>query len=111
MLSPSPTEEVCGADEGQYNTRAVRSQGAFDVQGIRASQTTDPRAKQTRPSGSARRQARVIQGLATATLLARHFIWEKWWSVFLSQSFLGGLLPPAAALPLTSLLRTLAAGG
>ena len=33
---------------------AVLPQGAFDVQSIRATQTADPRAKQTRPSGPAR---------------------------------------------------------
>ena len=34
-------------------------QGAFYVQSIRATQTADPRSKQTRPSGPARRSARV----------------------------------------------------
>ena len=38
-----------GADEGRYNALAVLPQGAFDVQSIRTSQTTDPWAKQTRP--------------------------------------------------------------
>ena len=59
MLSPWSTGEVCGADEGRYNTRVVLPPGAFDVQSIRAAQTADPRAKQTRPSGPARRSARV----------------------------------------------------
>ena len=59
MLSPSSAAEVCGADEGRYNTGAVLPQGAFDVQSIRAPQTADPRAKQTHPSGPARRSARV----------------------------------------------------
>ena len=59
MLSPSSTGEVCGADEGRYNTGTVLPPGAFDVQSIRAAQTADPRAKQTRPSGPARRSARV----------------------------------------------------
>ena len=59
MLSPSSAAEVCGADEGRYNTGAVLPQGAFDVQSIRASQTTDPWAKQTHPSGPARRSVRV----------------------------------------------------
>ena len=59
MLSPSSAAEVCGADEGRYNARAVLPQGAFDVQSIRASQTADPRAKQTHPSGPTRRSARV----------------------------------------------------
>ena len=55
MLSPSSAGEVCGADEGRYNTGAVLPQGAFYVQSIRAAQTADPRAKQTHPSGPARR--------------------------------------------------------
>ena len=59
MLSPSSAGEVCGADAGGYNAVAVLPQGASDVQSIRASQTADPRAKQTRPSGPARRSARV----------------------------------------------------
>ena len=59
MLSPSSAGEVCGTDAGRYNTAAVLSQGAFDVQSIRAAQTADPRSKQTRPSGPARRSARV----------------------------------------------------
>ena len=59
MLSPSSAAEVCEADAGRYNTRAVLPQGAFYVQSIRASQTADPRSKQTRPSGLARRSARV----------------------------------------------------
>ena len=59
MLSPSAAAEVCGADAGRYNTRAVLPPGASDVQSIRATQTADPRAKQTRPSGPARGSARV----------------------------------------------------
>ena len=55
MLSPSAAAEVCGADAGQYNTGAVLPPGASYVQSIRAAQTADPRAKQTRPSGPARR--------------------------------------------------------
>ena len=34
---------------GRYNAVAILPQGAFDVQSIRTSQTTDPWAKQTRP--------------------------------------------------------------
>ena len=49
MLSPSSAAEVCGADDGRYNAVPVLPQGASDVQSIRAAQTTDPRAKQTRP--------------------------------------------------------------
>ena len=72
MLSPSSAAEVCEADARRYNTGAVLPQGAFYVQSIRAAQTADPRSKQTRPSGPARRSARVkIQGLATAN-------WRKW---------------------------------
>ena len=59
MLSPSSAAEVRAADEGRYNTGAVLPPGAFDVQSIRAAQTADPRAKQTRPSDPARRSARV----------------------------------------------------
>ena len=55
MLSPWSTGEVCGADAGRYNTGTVLPPGAFDVQSTRAAQTADPRAKQTRPSGPARR--------------------------------------------------------
>ena len=74
MLSPSSAAEVCGADVGRYTAGTVLPQGAFYVQSIRATQTADPRAKQTRPSGPARRSARVkIQGLATAN-------WRKWTS-------------------------------
>ena len=61
---PASAAEVCAADAGRYNTRAVLSKGAFDVQSIRASQTADPRAKQTHPSGPARRSARVNAKLA-----------------------------------------------
>ena len=59
MLPPSSAGEVCGADAERYNTGAVLPPGASDVQSIRAAQTADPRAKQTRPSGPARRSARV----------------------------------------------------
>ena len=59
MLPPSSAAEVCGADEGRYNAGAVLPQGASDVQSIRAAQTADPRAKQTHPSGPARRSARI----------------------------------------------------
>ena len=62
MLSPSSAAEICGANEGRYNTLAVLPQGAFDVQSIRAAQTADPRAKQTRP----RPRTKVGQGKSTA---------------------------------------------
>ena len=68
MLAPSSAAEVCGADEGRYNARAVLPQGASDVQSIRASQTADPRAKQTHPSGPARRSARVNSKLGDGEL-------------------------------------------
>ena len=68
MLSPSSAAEVCGADEGRYNAVAVLSQGAFDVQSIRASQTADPRAKQTRPLWSCTKVGQgKIHGLGTTT--------------------------------------------
>ena len=68
MLAPSSAAEECGADEGRYNARAVLPQGASDVQSIRASQTADPRAKQTHPSGPARRSARVYSKLGDGEL-------------------------------------------
>ena len=55
MLSPASAARTSAADAGRYNTRVVLPPGAFYVQSIRASQTADPRAKQTRPSGPARR--------------------------------------------------------
>ena len=68
MLSPWSTGEVCGADAGRYNTGAVLPPGESDVQSIRASQTADPRAKQTHPSGPARRSARVNSKLGDGEL-------------------------------------------
>ena len=59
MLSPASAARTSAADAGRYNTRAVLPPGASDVQSIRATQTADPRAKQTRPSGPARGSARV----------------------------------------------------
>ena len=59
MLSPSSAGKACGADAGRHNAGAILPQGASDVQSIRAAQTADPRAKQTHPSGPARRSARV----------------------------------------------------
>ena len=59
MLSPSSAGEACGADAGRHNAVAILPPGASDVQSIRAAQTADPRAKQTRSSGPARRSARV----------------------------------------------------
>ena len=59
MLSPASAGEACGADAGRHNAGAVLPQGASDVQSIRAAETADPRAKQTHPSGPARKSARV----------------------------------------------------
>ena len=68
MLSPSSAGEVCEADAGRYNTGAVLPQGALYVQSIRTAQTADPRSKQTRPSGPARRSARVNSRLGNGEL-------------------------------------------
>ena len=68
MLSPCSAAESCGADAEGYNARTVLPQGASDVQSIRASQTADPRAKQTHPSGPARSRLGSMQGQATAAL-------------------------------------------
>ena len=103
MLSPSSAAEVCGADEGRYNTGAILSQGAFDVQSIRASQTADPRAKQTHPSGPARRLAKVNSrpgdGDSVGSMPAGRFHLGEVVESFLSQPLLAGLLLPAAAPP------------
>ena len=106
---PRPAAEVCGTDEGQYNTRAVWSQGAFDVQSIRASQTADPRAKQTHPFGPARRSARVNTRSGDGdsppgSMPAGCFHLEEVVESFLGQPLLAGL--PAAVLPRASPLRT-----
>ena len=68
MLSPSSAAEVCEADARRYNAGTVLPQGAFDVQSIRATQTADPRSKQTHPSGPARRSARVNSRLGNGEL-------------------------------------------
>ena len=103
MLSPSSAAEVCRADEGRYNTRAVLSQGAFDVQSIRASQTADPRAKQTHPSGPGRRLAKVNSrpgdGDSIGSMPAGRFHLGEVVESFLSQPLLAGLPLPAAAPP------------
>ena len=73
---PASAAEVRGADAGRYNAGAVLPQGASDVQSIRASQTADPRAKQT-PSGPTRRSARVNSkpgdGGSPGSMTARRF--------------------------------------
>ena len=95
MLSPSLAAEVCGADAGRYNAGAVLPQGASDVQSIRAAQTADPRAKQTHPSDSARRSARVNSrpgdGDSPGSIPAGRFRWGEVLETFLSQPLLAGL--------------------
>ena len=99
MLSPASAAEVCGADEGRYNAGTVLPPGAFDVQSIRAAQTADPRAKQTHPSGPARRAARVNKRLgdggSPGSMTAGRFHSEKVVESFLGQPPLAGL-PPLA---------------
>ena len=105
MLSPASAAEVCGADEGRYNAGAVLSQGASDVQSIRAAQTADPRTKQTRPSGPARRSARINSrpgGGSPGSMPAERFHLGEVVESFLSQPLLAGLSPPAAAPPLST---------
>ena len=114
MLSPSAATEVCGADEGRYNAGAVLPQGAFDVQSIRASQTADPRAKQTHPFGPARRSARVNSRSGDGdsppgSMPAGRFHLEEVVESFLGQPLLAGL--PAAALQRASPPRTWAGVG
>ena len=96
MLSPSSAAEVCGADEGRYNAGTVLPQGAFDVQSIRTSQTADPRAKQTHPSGPARRSARINSRLGDGgfpgSMTAGRFHLGEVVESFLCQ-------PPLAGLP------------
>ena len=93
MLSPSSAGEVCGADAGRYNAGAILPQGASDVQSIRAAQTADPRAKQTHPSSSARRSARVNtkpgDGDSPGSMPAGRFRWGEVLETFLSQPLLG----------------------
>ena len=99
MLSPSSAPHTSAADEGRYNAGTVLPQGAFDVQSIRASQTADPRAKQTRPSGPARRSARINKRLgdggSPGSMTAGRFHSEKVVESFLGQPPLAGL-PPLA---------------
>ena len=99
MLSPSSAGEVCGADEGRYNAGTVLPQGASDVQSIRASQTADPRAKQTHPSDPARRSARVNKRLgdggSPGSMTAGRFHSGEVVESFLGQPPLAGL-PPLA---------------
>ena len=99
MLSPSSAAEVCGADARRYNAGTVLPPGAFDVQSIRAAQTADPRAKQTRPSGPARRAARVNtkpgDGGSPGSMTAGRFHLGEVVGSFLGQPPLAGL-PPLA---------------
>ena len=113
MLSPASAAEVSGADAGRYNTGAVLPQGAFDVQSIRASQTADPRAKQTRPSGPARWSSKVNSrpddSDSPGSMPGGRFHLEEVVESFLGQPLLAGL--PAAALQRASPLRTWAGVG
>ena len=99
MLSPSSAGEVCGVDAGRYNAGTVLPQGASDVQSIRASQTADPRAKQTHPFGPARRSARVNtrrgDGDSPGSMPARRFHLGEVVESCLAQSLLAGRPPPA----------------
>ena len=113
MLSPSSAPHTSAADEGRYNTGTVLPPGASDVQSIRATQTADPRAKQTHPSGPARRSARVNSrsgdGGSPGSMPAGRFHLEEVVESFLGQPLLAGL--PAAALQRASPLRTWAGVG
>ena len=86
MLSPASAAEVRAADAGRYNAGTVLPPGASDVQSIRAAQTADLRAKQTRPSDPARRSARVNtrsgDGDSPGSMTAGRFHSEKCWRVF-----------------------------
>ena len=99
MLSPSSAPHTSAADEGRYNAGTVLPQGAFDVQSIRATQTADPRAKQTHPSGPARGSVRVNKRLgdggAPGSMTAGRFHSEKVVESFLGQPPLAG--PPPLA--------------
>ena len=103
MLSPASAPHTSAADEGRYNAGTVLPQGAFDVQSIRASQTADPRAKQTHPSGPARGSARVNKRPGNKALgcgspgsmTAGRFRWGEVVESFLGQPLLAGL--PAVA--------------
>ena len=114
MLSPSSATEVCGADAEGYNARTVLPQGASDVQSIRASQTADPRVKQTRPSGPARRSVRVntrpSDGDSPGSMPAGRFYLGEVVESFLGQPLLAGLPALAATLPRASPLGTWAGG-
>ena len=115
MLPPSSAGEVCGADAERYNTGAVLPQGESDVQSIRAAQTADPRAKQTRSSGPTRRSARVNtrpgDSDSPGSMPAVHFHLEEVVESFLSQSPWVGLPAPQATLQRASPLRTQAEAG
>ena len=95
MLSPSSAPHTSAADEGRYNAGTVLPQGAFDVQSIRTTQTADPRAKQTHPSGPARGSARVNKrpgnGGSPGSMTAGRFRWGEVVESFLGQPLLAGL--------------------
>ena len=100
---------------GAVQYRAVLPQGAFDVQSIRAAQTADLRAKQTRPSGPTRMSARVnskpSDGCSPGSMTARRFHLEEVVESFLRQPLLTGLSQSAAAQPPASPPRTWAGAG
>ena len=102
--------ESCGADAEGYNAGTVLPQGASDVQSIRAAQTADSRAKQTRPSDPARRSARVNSrpgdSDSPGSMPAVHFHLKEVVESFLSQPPLAGLPAPQATLQRASPLRT-----
>ena len=85
-----------GTDARRYNAGAVLPQGVSDVQSIRATQTADPRAKQTHPSrparGSAKVNTRPGDGGSPGSMTAGRFRWGE-----VVESFLGQ--PPLAGLP------------
>ena len=113
VLSPASAAHTSADDAGPYNTGAVLPQGAFDVQTIRAAQTADSRAKQTCPSGPARRSAKVNSRPGDSdspdSMPAGHFHLEEVVESFLGQPLLASL--PAAALQRASPLRTWTSGG
>ena len=93
MLSPSSAPHTSAADAGRHNAVAILPQGASHVQSIRAVQTADPRAKQTHPSGPARRSARVDSrpgdGDSPGSMPAGRFHWGEVVERFLGQPLFG----------------------
>ena len=83
MLSPTSAAEVCGADDGRYNTG-----GNPATRSIRCSEY--PRLPNRRPPGQAGPPLRPRTKVGKSKFKARRrrlsrlgaFIWEKWWRVF-----------------------------